>query len=138
ERAGSTYIVHLHGELTKMRSVKDENAIVEVGYESIEYGRTGLDGHLLRPHIVWFGEEVPNMPLAWEHCAKADLLLVVGTSLEVYPAASLIHAVNSKCKIFIVDPGRHEEIQSEKIRLIRGTAAEVLPELLEKFKLGRY
>ncbi len=103
ERAGSTHVVHLHGELFKVRSTGNP-ALVLDWKEDLVLGSSCPEGHQLRPHIVWFGEEVPLLPLAANITASADLLLVVGTSLQVYPAAGLIHYSPPGTPIFLVDP----------------------------------
>jgi NAD-dependent deacetylase len=131
ERAGSSKIIHLHGELRKMRSMGDELEIIDIGYRSSEYGEKTLNGELLRPHIVWFGEEVPMMENAIEKIEDADILIVVGTSLEVYPAAGLLHYFPIENPIFLIDPNRHENLSKSNLRLIKSTAAEALPQLAE-------
>ncbi|MDO5509351.1 MAG: NAD-dependent deacylase [Weeksellaceae bacterium] len=103
ERAGSSNIIHLHGELTKMRSVHDE----EVTYpydKDIAVGDLAPDGGQLRPHIVWFGEMVPAMDAALEATRQADFFLVIGTSLQVYPAAGLVNYVPHGKPVVVVDP----------------------------------
>lgn len=105
ERAGSTNIIHLHGELNKCRSCADEHLIYEVGAQgTIKMGDVCEKGSQLRPHIVWFGEMVPMMEKAVEEVLDADFFIVVGTSLLVYPAAGLIQYVNEEVPIYIVDP----------------------------------
>ncbi len=103
ERSGSTKIIHLHGELIKARSVDNENEILEWKGD-IKIGDLHNDGSQLRPHIVWFGEMVPEMENAINIASKADLFLVIGTSLQVYPAASLIRYVPRDCEVFVIDP----------------------------------
>lgn len=104
ERAGSSKVLHLHGELTKARSVQDDSLIVDVGYEPIKMGDLAPDGAQLRPHVVWFGEMVPMMEPAALEVSQADVLIVVGTSLVVYPAASLTQYTRGDIPKFIVDP----------------------------------
>lgn len=104
ERAGSSNVLHLHGEIKKARSTKDPSIIVDIGSKPIKLGDLAPDGAQLRPHIVWFGEMVPMIEPAVEEVAKADILLVVGTSLLVYPAAGLIDYAKPGIKKFIVDP----------------------------------
>jgi NAD-dependent deacetylase len=104
ERAGSSKIIHLHGELTKVRSVRDETLVTDIGYESIEMGQTGNDGAQLRPAIVWFGEAVPLIMEAERLVRQADIFAVVGSSLVVYPAAGLAAVVRPDAKAFLVDP----------------------------------
>lgn len=104
ERAGSTNVLHLHGELTKVRSVRDELRIRDIGYGRIEFGAKDTDGSPLRPHIVWFGEAVPKIAEASRKVAGADLFVVVGTSLNVYPAAGLIHDLRPGTPAYLIDP----------------------------------
>jgi len=104
ERAGSTKIIHLHGELTKARSSTDPNLIVDIGYRAIEWGEKAPDGSLLRPHIVWFGEAVPMIETAANIVSEADILLIIGTSLNVYPAAGLVGYASRKAPIYLIDP----------------------------------
>lgn len=104
EQAGSTNVLHLHGELTKARSDRDDNLIIEIGDRNIHLGDKAPDGAQLRPHIVWFGEAVPNIEPAAAMCEKADYFIVIGTSMNVYPAAGLIHYVPRSAPCFLVDP----------------------------------
>ena len=103
ERAGSNKVIHLHGELKKVRSVNDEIQIFD-WEEDCNLGDCDELGNQLRPHIVWFGEMVPEMDHATEIASKADIFIVIGTSMQVYPAAGLIHYVTKNCEIFVVDP----------------------------------
>ena len=104
EQAGSSNVLHLHGELTKARSDRDDNLIIEIGDRDIHLGDKAPDGAQLRPHIVWFGEAVPNIELASLMCEQADYFVVVGTSMNVYPAAGLIHYVPRQSPCYLVDP----------------------------------
>ncbi|MCR5193218.1 MAG: NAD-dependent deacylase [Bacteroidales bacterium] len=104
ERAGSSNVLHLHGELTKARSERDGNLITDIGYNDILLGDKASDGAQLRPHIVWFGEAVPNIEIAASMCEKCDYFIVVGTSMNVYPAAGLIHYVPRSAPCWLVDP----------------------------------
>jgi NAD-dependent deacetylase len=112
ERAGSTKIIHLHGELTKVRPVNcyDENdnyseeKVFDIGYEPVAIGDLAPNGAQLRPHIVWFGEAVPYINAAIDVVMDADVLLIVGTSLQVYPAAGLYAFANAETPIYIIDP----------------------------------
>lgn len=113
ERAGSTNIIHLHGELTKVRPVDcytdmdgwSEKYVQDIGYEPIGLGDTGGPHNTqLRPHIVWFGEAVPNLEKAAIAVSQADILLIIGTSMQVYPAASLYQYAPSGCRIYMIDP----------------------------------
>lgn len=103
ERAGSTKVIHLHGELKKARPVNDESSIIEWDND-LNIGDTDGQGNQLRPHIVWFGEMVPAMEAAEEIVKTAELFLIVGTSMQVYPAAGLIHEVPENCEVFVIDP----------------------------------
>ncbi|MDO4218348.1 MAG: NAD-dependent deacylase [Bacteroidales bacterium] len=104
ERAGSHKVIHLHGELTKGRSERNPDLIVEIGDADIHVGDKAPDGAQLRPHIVWFGEAVPNIEIAAALCEQADYFVVVGTSMNVYPAAGLIHYVPRTAPCYLVDP----------------------------------
>lgn len=106
ERAGSSKVLHLHGEITKSKSSgpNQEKAYYDIAGNDIHVGDLCPDGYQLRPHVVWFGEEVPMLYNASEIIALADIFLVVGTSLNVYPAAGLIHAVLKNCSCYAIDP----------------------------------
>jgi len=103
ERAGSKNVIHLHGELLKVRSTYDEFDIQNWTTDLV-IGDTCSKGYQLRPHIVWFGEMVPMIEKAMRVCETADILLIIGTSLQVYPAASLMHYVDSTIPIYYIDP----------------------------------
>ena len=104
ERAGSKNIIHLHGEILKSRSTVDEKMVFEMTSDRIEVGDLCQQGSQLRHHNVWFGESVPLIEKAALHVAEADLLLVVGTSMEVYPAAGLSQMAPQNCPVFLIDP----------------------------------
>ena len=109
ERAGSSRVLHLHGELTKVTSSlnpNDARQIVELKPEEYEVhmGDCAKDGSQLRPFIVWFGEAVPLIETAAQWCMKADVLIIIGTSLNVYPAAGLMHYAPAECPIYVIDP----------------------------------
>lgn len=104
ERAGSTRVLHLHGEIRKARSTADPRLVVPLNGPSLALGDRCSLGSQLRPHIVWFGEEVPLLPEAAALIARADVLLVVGTSLNVYPAAGLVDYAPKHCAVHLVDP----------------------------------
>ncbi|TRZ50953.1 NAD-dependent deacylase [bacterium] len=133
ERAGSTNVVHLHGELTKARSTVSPYNIYEIGYNDIDIGDKCEKGGQLRPHIVWFGEPVPLMTEAAQIAASADLFIVVGTSLVVYPAAGLLEYVSHKAPKYIIDPakpnvfGVHKNIEFHVEKATVGT-----PKLVER------
>ena len=102
ERAGSSHVIHLHGELLKARSL-GSGKIMD-WEDDINLGDHCDQGHQLRPHIVWFGEDVPLMGTAMEVTSKADILMVVGTSMQVYPAANLIHHISDGVPVYFIDP----------------------------------
>jgi NAD-dependent deacetylase len=103
ERSGSSHVVHLHGELLKVRSSYDENSILDWRTD-LNIGDTCERGYQLRPHIVWFGEPVPMMNVAINWVSKADAIIIVGTSMQVYPAAGLMHYAKNNITIYFVDP----------------------------------
>ena len=132
ERAGSTNIIHLHGELKKVRSTKYPNDII-YWENDLNLGHTCSKGHQLRPHIVWFGEEVPLMPKAISVVQNADILVIVGTSMQVYPAAGLINYTKTAIPIYFIDPNPNI-IEDKNIFIINKTATkgtELLLELLD-------
>lgn len=104
ERAGSTKVIHLHGELTKVRGEDDYDNPFDIGYKEIHLGDKSDKGAQLRPHIVWFGEAVPMLEEGAKIVGKCDILLVIGTSLNVYPAAGLVNYIRSGVPIYLVDP----------------------------------
>lgn len=110
ERAGSSFVLHLHGKLREAKSSKDPDLIVDIGRGEIQLGDTAEDGSQLRPNVVWFGEAVPNIEPAADLVSKADLLVVIGTSMVVYPAAGLIDFAPESIPKYIVDPS-HPEIR---------------------------
>ncbi|WP_422079705.1 SIR2 family NAD-dependent protein deacylase [Ulvibacterium sp.] len=103
ERAGSTHVVHLHGELFKVRSTGDPNLILD-WKKDLKWGDVCENGYQLRPHIVWFGEQVPMIEKAIEITREADALLIIGTSMQVYPAAGLLQYAPSGAPIYFIDP----------------------------------
>lgn len=131
EQAGSSDVLHLHGDITKVRSEKDPSLVYDVGGDPISLGDTAEDGAQLRPHVVWFGEMVPNMEKAAELVPEADMLIVIGTSLVVYPAAGLVDLVPESIPRFVVDPSE-PEINLSGWKHIEKRAAEGTPELVER------
>lgn len=137
ERAGSTRVLHLHGELTKVRPVNcfnDEDGfstetVFDIGYGEIHLGDKAPNGAQLRPHIVWFGEPVPNIGKAMDIVEKADILLIVGTSLQVYPAAGLYRYAKAEAPVYIIDPA---DIRVRDSRLTH--IQEVATKGMETFK----
>ena len=103
ERAGSSKIVHLHGELRKVRSTKNENYVLDWS-KDLNLGDIDKNGNQLRPHIVWFGEQVPEMDKAIELTKDAELLVIIGTSMQVYPAAGLVNYISKNTPIYVIDP----------------------------------
>ena len=133
ERAGSRNIVHLHGELTKVRSERFDHLIYELTpdrYE-VKIGDKCEKGFQLRPHIVWFGEAVPMLEEAVRLAQKADIFVVVGTSLNVYPAASLVHYVQPEVPVYVVDPNS-VAINDSRWHYIRLGASEGMKEFIKQ------
>lgn len=128
ERGGSSRVIHLHGELTKARSSLDRNLVYDIGYQDISPGDTCDRGTQLRPHVVWFGEEVPMLDVAADVVRTADHLLIIGTSLQVYPAASLAHEVDMSVPITVIDPDAPTALVHA--RVIRKGAAEGVAEYI--------
>ena len=108
ERAGSTFVLHLHGELMKSRSTIDESLVFDIEGTDLNIGDYCPLGSQLRPHIVWFGEAVPMIEAAVQIVRKADLIIIVGTSMQVYPAAGLIDFANPSVPIHLIDPNPPE------------------------------
>ncbi|KAF2332486.1 SIR2 family NAD-dependent protein deacylase [Flavobacterium daemonense] len=134
ERAGSTNVLHLHGELLKVRSVQNKNLILD-WTEDLNTGDLDENGHQLRPHIVWFGEEVPALEEAINITETADYFAVIGTSLQVYPAAGLIAYAPSTTPVFYIDP-KPIAIPNirNKVETIAKFASEGVADLREKLK----
>lgn len=132
ERAGASDVIHLHGELSKVRSEEDPSLIYDIGGDSIGLGDTAEDGAQLRPHVVWFGEPVPNMLKASKIVPQADILIVIGTSLVVYPAAGLVDLVDQNIPKYIIDPATPELRTLEGWEHIQEPAAGGVPKLAQK------
>ncbi len=135
ERAGSHHVIHLHGELMKATSSKrpdDPDCIVMLPASApdIHIGDQARDGSQLRPFIVWFGEAVPMMEPAIKEAAEADIFVVIGTSLNVYPAAGLINYVSPGCRLFLIDPKPVGVPTSLSVRVIQKGASEGMKELI--------
>lgn len=136
ERAGSTRVIHLHGELTKVTSSREPNNpqyIRELRPEEYEVhlGDCATDGSQLRPYIVWFGEEVPNIEVAAEQVMQADVLVIIGTSLNVYPAAGLVRFTKSDAMIYLIDPAEVNVPYGLPVHVIKKGASEGMRELAE-------
>jgi len=128
ERGGSTSILHLHGEILKMRSVLDDIALFPTSGKDIVLGDLAQDGGQLRPHVVWFGEAVPALDAAARLVAQADILMIVGTSLAVYPAASLVHYAPPSAKRYLVDPNA-DALEIDDVEVIAEAASTGVPKI---------
>lgn len=132
ERAGSSDVLHLHGELSKVRSEKDSSLIYDIGGDTIDLGDTAEDGAQLRPHVVWFGEPVPNMNKAAKIVPQADILIVIGTSLVVYPAAGLVDLAGKEIPKYIIDPSIPDLMDYSGWEHIQKRAANGTPKLVKQ------
>ena len=132
ERAGSSYVLHLHGELKKVRSTLDPSLVYELDGWELKKGDTCEKGAQLRPHIVWFGEAVPLIEDAVEIIRRADAFAVIGTSLLVYPAAGLIDYVPPGVPIYLVDPNEIPVPRHREVDIIQEKASSGLPILKDK------
>lgn len=132
ERAGSSNVLHLHGELLKVRSTAINTAVLEWKKDLI-IGDKCKDGYQLRPHIVWFGEEVPEMNTAIKIVQKAEILIIVGTSMQVYPAASLLQFASPSVKIFFIDPKPAVNL-TERIKIYAEKATTGVAKAIEFIK----
>jgi len=131
ERGGSTNVLHLHGQLTQAKGSKDKVKIYDIGYNSIEMGDLAEDGTQMRPHIVWFGEDVPEIINAVELAAEAEIFVVVGTSMQVYPAASLVNYVGKNVPIYIIDPKKPDIEITDNMTYVQAGGGEGLQQLFE-------
>lgn len=132
ERAGSSNILHLHGEILKARSVHNSEQLYTIGGKKIKWGDLAPDGHQLRPHVVWFGEPVPKMYDAEDLVREADIFIVIGTSLNVYPAANLIYVCAPGIEKFIVDLNELTNVKYKNLQHLKGKATERVPELVDR------
>jgi NAD-dependent deacetylase len=128
ERAGSSRVIHLHGEIRKARSTRYPNLVYPIDGWELRMDQTCEKGFPLRPHIVWFGEAVPAMEEAIMETSTADILLVIGTSLEVYPAASLVHYAKTGARLYLVDPAAQKR---PGIEIIKEKASIAVPVLVD-------
>lgn len=135
ERAGSTHVIHLHGELMKVRSTKYPNDIKSLTAENIEINMGDVDDHgfQLRPHIVWFGEAVPMIEEAAKIVQQADVLVIIGTSLNVYPAAGLIDFAPFGTPVYLIDP-KDVQTRNKAVHHLKKGASEGMTELVELLK----
>ena len=133
ERAGSTQVLHLHGEIRKARSTRDPRVVVDLPGTELSLGDFGPDGAQLRPHIVWFGESVPMIDPAMDLVQTADVVIVVGTSLQVYPAAGLVGYAPPSAPVHVVDPNTPLE-GGGRVELHRCGAVEGLTRLEARWR----
>ena len=137
ERAGSTNVIHLHGELTKVTSSWQPNhpkyvkELQPSDYE-VKIGDKAADGSQLRPFIVWFGESVPMIDTAIDYCEKADIFLIIGTSLNVYPAAGLLNYVPAHVPVYLIDPNHVPIASGRQVQVIQKGASAGMEELIQR------
>ncbi|SMO91519.1 SIR2 family NAD-dependent protein deacylase [Fodinibius sediminis] len=136
EQAGSSHVIHLHGELTKVRSEKDPSLIYDIGGDPVELGDKAEDGAQLRPHVVWFGEPVPRISEATALIPEADILVVIGTSLVVYPAAGLVDLARPGILKFVIDPDKPDLVEGSEWKHLPKTAAKGTPLLVNQLLEG--
>ena len=132
ERAGSKRVIHLHGEITKARSERYASLVYDIDGWELGMDAKCEKGFRLRPFIVWFGEAVPMMDTAISYVSQADIFIVIGTSLEVYPAASLLHFAGSNCEKYLIDPKAINKSGLNDIQMITATAGDAVPQLVNK------
>ena len=133
ERAGSSSILHLHGEIRKSRSTVDANLIYNIEGKQLNVGDKCEKGSQLRPNIVWFGEEVPAMDSAIPIVQEADILIIIGTSMVVYPAAGLIDFAKADAKVFVLDPNMPTISAKQNLILIEEIGTIGMQLLVEKY-----
>ncbi len=134
ERAGSTHVMHLHGELKKVRSTVDDSLVYELDGWELKPGDTCEKGSQLRPHIVWFGEPVDMIPAAADLSSTADIYVIVGTSLNVYPAAGLTGYVRPGVPVYLIDPNELSVSHIPGVRVIREKAVAGVRQLVEELR----
>lgn len=132
EQAGAKHVLHLHGELKKVRSTIDENLVYELDGWELKIGDRCEKGSQLRPHIVWFGEAVPMIEKAIEISAEADAFIVIGTSLNVYPAASLIYYIKKGIPVYLIDPQAEMLTGINNLTIFREPAGTGVPKLVKQ------
>ncbi|MFM1746228.1 MAG: hypothetical protein RLZZ630_2165 [Bacteroidota bacterium] len=132
ERAGTTKVLHLHGEIRKSRSTVDPSLVYPIEGSELTLGDRCAKGSQLRPHIVWFGEAVPAMDDAIAIVSRADVFVVIGTSLEVYPAASLIHYAPESASNFLIDPRPSVPSGPREFHILTQTACSGVPALADQ------
>ncbi len=131
ERAGSSKIIHLHGLISKSQSSKNPNLTYDISGWELKMGEVCEFGSQLRPHVVWFGEAVPMIENAAKQCYEAEIVIVIGTSLQVYPAAGLIDLVPAKAQKFLIDP-RAMEMSAKNLERFPQSATTAVPVLVER------
>ncbi len=129
ERAGSQNVIHLHGELKYARSSTDASLLYDYSNKTIEMGDTCEKGSQLRPHVVWFGEMVPMLPVAEELVSKADFFIIVGTSMQVYPAAGLVSNTPQDCQRYYIDPSPTPLHEVDLRMILKEKASSGVPKL---------
>jgi NAD-dependent deacetylase len=132
EQAGSTKVLHLHGELKKVRSTLDENLVYTLDGWELKKGDKCEKGSQLRPHIVWFGEAVPMIVPAQKLSAEADIFIVIGTSLNVYPAAGLVYYIKRGTPVYLIDPHAEMLPDVKNLTVLRETAGKGVPKLVKQ------
>ncbi|MGM0497908.1 MAG: SIR2 family NAD-dependent protein deacylase [Bacteroidota bacterium] len=132
ERAGSSNVLHLHGEIRKAQSTADPNLIYDIEGWELKMGDKCEKGSQLRPYVVWFGEPVPNIQKAAEISAQADIYAVIGTSMQVYPAAGLVDFVSENVPVYVADPKASKPGRSENVKLIQEKASTGVPKMKEE------
>ncbi|MBD3636166.1 MAG: NAD-dependent deacylase [Crocinitomicaceae bacterium] len=132
ERAGSKNILHLHGEILKAQCSYDPTEVIDINGAHLKLGDLSSNGYQLRPHVVWFGEPVPLMFDAEKIVSEADIFVVVGTSLNVYPAANLLYTCKKFCKKYIVDLNELSNVKFNNLTQFQGKATERVPELVDE------
>ena len=134
ERAGSSNVIHLHGELKKARSSKNASLVYQINKKRIEIGDLCEEGNQLRPHIVWFGEEVPMIQKVIPYFQFAEIVIVVGTSLSVYPASGLVDYVSSNADCYYIDPNAKENMNNINFKIIPQNAEKGVKNLVADLK----
>ena len=132
ERAGSSQVLHLHGELKKVRSTVDDSLVYTLEGWELKKGDLCEKGSQLRPHIVWFGEAVPMIEPAAELSAEADIFIVIGTSLNVYPAAGLVYYIKPGTPVYLIDPHADMHPEVKNCTVFRETAGTGVPKLVSQ------
>lgn len=129
EQAGSSNVLHLHGEIRKARSSKNPSLVYPIEGWKLKMGDKAEDGSQLRPHVVWFGEHVPMFEPAMEITREADIFLIIGTSLNVYPAAGLFRFAEENIPKFYVDPDANDEINIPNLKIMKESSGAIVPDL---------